>query len=149
MSCKRSTYIEFCHRFNESSFDRHRAPFVFTSSHCLNIAAKMWSLALMSWHNEKGLWAMRHITSERFKNIVQRPKKHSITLQGHCTSISLEGIFWEDLCFIAKSGGQSVSGLVSEIDEYRGESCTLTSALRLFVLEYHRTCERRCNTRPR
>ncbi len=80
----------------------------------------------------------RRITSKSFRNIAQRPTKHSITLRGHRTSISLEESYWNELFSIARSEGRSISGLVAEIDEYRGSSCTLTSAIRLFVLEYHR-----------
>ncbi|MBY4892264.1 aryl-sulfate sulfotransferase [Jannaschia sp. EhC01] len=63
-----------------------------------------------------------------------RPRKRSLTLQGHRTSVSLEDAFWEDLQAIAEARGQSVNALVAEIDAARGVSAGLASAIRVFVL---------------
>lgn len=63
-----------------------------------------------------------------------RPRKRSLTLQGHRTSVSLEDAFWEELLAIASDRGQSVNALVGEIDAARGVSSGLASAIRLFVL---------------
>ncbi|MEM9320796.1 MAG: ribbon-helix-helix domain-containing protein [Pseudomonadota bacterium] len=63
-----------------------------------------------------------------------RPRKRSLTLRGHRTSVSLEDAFWDALVAIAAERGQSVNALVAEIDEARGLSCGLASAIRVYVL---------------
>lgn len=67
-----------------------------------------------------------------------RPRKHSLTLNGHRTSVSLEDPFWEALCDLAQARGVSVNALVAEIDAARGLSAGLASAIRVFVLEKFR-----------
>lgn len=64
-----------------------------------------------------------------------RPRKRSLTLQGHRTSVSLEDAFWADLQAIAAARGQSINTLVAEIDAARGVSAGLASAIRVFVLD--------------
>ena len=59
--------------------------------------------------------------------------KHSLTIAGHRTSISLERAFWEELRAIAGLRGRSLSALVAEIDAARG-SANLCSAIRVYVL---------------
>lgn len=60
-------------------------------------------------------------------------KKHSLTLRGHRTSISLEDIFWQQLHAIAKKHNQSVQELIEAIDKTRRGN--LSSAIRVFVVE--------------
>lgn len=62
-----------------------------------------------------------------------RPVKHSLTLRGHRTSVSLEEEFWQEFRRIAKDKGQTINGLAIEIDEARGD-VGLASAIRVFVL---------------
>ncbi|MBF9031482.1 aryl-sulfate sulfotransferase [Rhodobacterales bacterium HKCCE3408] len=64
-----------------------------------------------------------------------RPRKHSVTLRGHRTSVSLEDAFWDELNAIAADRGVSVNALVAEIDEARGLTSGLASAIRVYVLE--------------
>ena len=64
-----------------------------------------------------------------------RPEKHSVTLRGHRTSISLEPEFWTEFCKIAKRTGRPINDLVAEIDEARGIDRGLGSAIRVFVLK--------------
>lgn len=64
-----------------------------------------------------------------------RPRKRSLTLQGHRTSVSLEDAFWQELQAIAQTRRQSVNALVAEIDGARGVSSGLASAIRVFVLD--------------
>jgi predicted DNA-binding ribbon-helix-helix protein len=64
-----------------------------------------------------------------------RPRKHSLTLQGHRTSVSLEDAFWDELRRIAEAEGKSVNELVAEIDAARGAKSGLASAIRVYVLE--------------
>jgi predicted DNA-binding ribbon-helix-helix protein len=59
-------------------------------------------------------------------------RKHSITINGHRTSISLEAPFWDMLREIAATRGQSLASLVQHVD--RNRDAGLSSALRLFVL---------------
>jgi predicted DNA-binding ribbon-helix-helix protein len=66
-----------------------------------------------------------------------RMRKHSVVIAGHRTSISLESAFWDALRELAKERGLSVSALVAEIDETRGEA-NLSSALRVHVLQAFR-----------
>lgn len=63
-----------------------------------------------------------------------RPKKHSLTLRGHRTSVSLEDEFWREFLQIAKTRGVAVNALAAEIDEARGTTSGLASAIRVFVL---------------
>ena len=64
--------------------------------------------------------------------------KRSIAIAGHRTSISLEEPFWSALTEIASGRGLSVSGLVAEIDRDRPSKTNLSSAVRVFVLDWYR-----------
>ena len=67
-----------------------------------------------------------------------RPRKRSLILNGHNTSVSLEDLFWEELKNIAKEEELSINQLVATIDESRNiEKSGLATALREFVLKYH------------
>lgn len=63
-----------------------------------------------------------------------RPVKHSLTLRGHRTSVSLEEAFWLEFRRIAQARGQTINALAAEIDEARGTEAGLASAIRVFVL---------------
>ena len=63
-----------------------------------------------------------------------RPVKHSVTLNGHRTSVSLEDEFWLALRDIAAEKGIPINALVAEIDVDRGAEMGLASAIRLYVL---------------
>ena len=63
-----------------------------------------------------------------------RPKKHSLTLRGHRTSVSLEDEFWNAFREIAARDGRAINELAADIDEARGTDTGLASAIRLFVL---------------
>ncbi|UWR23882.1 ribbon-helix-helix domain-containing protein [Sulfitobacter sp. S190] len=63
-----------------------------------------------------------------------RPVKHSVTLRGHRTSISLEDAFWHELRSIAQDKGIPINALVAEIDADRGMESGLASAIRVYVL---------------
>lgn len=64
-----------------------------------------------------------------------RPVKHSLTLRGHRTSVSLEDLFWREFRAIAEARGQPINQLAAEIDAARGD-IGLASAIRVFVLEH-------------
>ena len=63
--------------------------------------------------------------------------KRSIVIDGHKTSVSLEDAFWRDLKNIAHTQQATLSDLVARIDDTR-EQGNLSSAIRLYVLEYFR-----------
>ena len=67
--------------------------------------------------------------------MTSRPRKHSLTLRGHRTSVSLEDAFWVELQRLADAQGKSVNELVAEIDAGRGVKSGLASAIRVHVLE--------------
>lgn len=66
-----------------------------------------------------------------------RPVKHSLTLRGHRTSVSLEDEFWKAFRAIAAEKGRPINDLAAEIDEARGTEAGLASAIRLYVLAYY------------
>lgn len=67
-----------------------------------------------------------------------RPEKHSLTLHGHRTSVSLETEFWEAFREIAAARGVALNALAAEIDDARGGEEGLASAIRVFVLRHYR-----------
>lgn len=67
-----------------------------------------------------------------------RPVKHSLTLRGHRTSVSLEAPFWAAFREIAAAEGKGINQLAAEIDAARGVSAGLASAIRVYVLEFFR-----------
>lgn len=54
------------------------------------------------------------------------PIKHSVTIRGHRTSISLEPVFWEALRHAAEREGEALNALVARIDETRAASLSST-----------------------
>ncbi|WP_054308196.1 ribbon-helix-helix domain-containing protein [Mesorhizobium sp. 1M-11] len=63
-------------------------------------------------------------------------EKRSVTIRGHRTSYSLEKPFYDELAAIAESRGLTLASLVAEIDEQRSREANLSSALRLYVLNW-------------
>ncbi len=61
------------------------------------------------------------------------PRKHSLTIQGHATSLTLEPVFWDALVAAARDESKSLAGLVAEIDEAR--TTNLSSAIRVWLFE--------------
>ena len=66
-----------------------------------------------------------------------RPTKHSLTLRGHRTSVSLEQEFWDGFRNIADAEGMTLNALGAQIDTERGVDCGLASAIRLFVFRWY------------
>ena len=64
--------------------------------------------------------------------------KRSIVVAGHKTSVSLEEAFWNGMKEISGLRNLTLSELVGEIDNNRQQG-NLSSAIRLFVLDYFRT----------
>lgn len=67
------------------------------------------------------------------------PRKRSVVIAGHRTSLSLEEPFWRDLGEVARRRGVSLNALVAAIDTERNGN--LSSALRLFVRRCYRSGE--------
>ena len=64
--------------------------------------------------------------------------KRSIVVAGHKTSVSLEDAFWKGLKEIARVRHMTLSDLVAAVNSQR-QQANLSSALRLFVLDFYRT----------
>ncbi len=63
-----------------------------------------------------------------------RPEKHSLTLRGHRTSVSLEPEFWAAFRQAAKEERKAINELAVMIDEARGD-VGLASAIRVWILK--------------
>lgn len=66
-----------------------------------------------------------------------RPVKHSLTLRGHRTSVSLEEEFWRAFRTIAHERDLPINALAAEIDETRDVDTGLASAIRVYVLNHY------------
>ncbi len=64
--------------------------------------------------------------------------KRSVIVSGQKTSVSLEDAFWSSLKDIATRQGLSLSQQLAIIDAHR-HTGNLSSAIRLYVLDYFRT----------
>lgn len=72
------------------------------------------------------------------------PKKRSVTIDGHRTSVSLEDDFWTGLGHAARSRGVTRAVLIGRIDYARPPEVGLATAIRLFVLaETRREAQKR------
>ncbi|MGI3211319.1 ribbon-helix-helix domain-containing protein [Roseovarius tibetensis] len=71
-----------------------------------------------------------------------RPVKHSLTLRGHRTSVSLEAEFWDAFRDIAALQGVAINELAARIDAERGMEAGLASAIRVYVLRHYRDRDR-------
>lgn len=64
-----------------------------------------------------------------------RPEKHSLTLRGHRTSVSMEAEFWEAFRTLAAARALSLNTLAAEIDASRPPDVGLASAIRVHILK--------------
>ena len=62
--------------------------------------------------------------------------KRSVTIAKHRTSVSLEQEFWNGMGDVARARGLSLNKLIAENDADRDPEQGLSSALRVFVLEW-------------
>jgi predicted DNA-binding ribbon-helix-helix protein len=65
-------------------------------------------------------------------------RKRTFILDGHKSGAAVEDAFWDAFKEIAAAQGIPVSQLISAIDSER-QHPNLSSAIRLFVLEYYRS----------
>ncbi|WP_417807812.1 ribbon-helix-helix domain-containing protein [Thioclava sp.] len=70
---------------------------------------------------------------------MSRPKKRSLTLGGHRTSVTLEDEFWQAFRDIADQKEKGINELAAEIDVERGVDAGLATAIRLYVLAHYRS----------
>ena len=63
-----------------------------------------------------------------------RPKKRSLTLNGHRTSVSLEDPFWSYFYKLAIEKNISLNTLASDIDVKRQSDIGLATSIRIFCL---------------
>lgn len=64
---------------------------------------------------------------------MSKPQKHSVLIHSHRTSFTLEEEFWQAFQEIAEKKNQSISRLITEIDDNR--QTNLSCAIRVFVLK--------------
>jgi predicted DNA-binding ribbon-helix-helix protein len=64
-----------------------------------------------------------------------RPVKHSLTLRGHRTSVSLEAAFWQAFRDLAEAEGKTLNALATEVDANREADVGLASAIRVHILQ--------------
>lgn len=69
--------------------------------------------------------------------MTRRPVKHSLTLNGHRTSVLLEPEFWTAFREIARQKDLPINALAAEIDAERGLDAGLASAIRVYVLRHY------------
>ena len=62
--------------------------------------------------------------------------KHSVTINGHRTSITLEQLFWESFKEIAAIQGKSITTIIAELDANQPEN--LSSAIRIYILQFYK-----------
>jgi predicted DNA-binding ribbon-helix-helix protein len=67
---------------------------------------------------------------------MDKPRKRSITIAGHATSISLEAPFWNALKEIANHQKMSQKDLIAEIDNAK-RMASLSSAIRVYILSWY------------
>ena len=63
---------------------------------------------------------------------------HTVWIADRATSVSLEDAFWQSLKGIASERDMTRSELVASIDAERRRGSNLSSAIRLFVLDFYR-----------
>jgi predicted DNA-binding ribbon-helix-helix protein len=65
-------------------------------------------------------------------------RRHSVTINGHRTSVAIEDEFWTEVTRMARQRGISTARLIAEVDRTRTAQtppANLSSALRLYVLD--------------
>ncbi|EJF77188.1 hypothetical protein MCO_01367 [Bartonella sp. DB5-6] len=64
------------------------------------------------------------------------PRKISVRIGGHTTSVSLEQPFLDILKAIARKKGQSLAFIITDFDSKRPQKASLSASLRVYALQY-------------
>ena len=67
---------------------------------------------------------------------MDKPRKRSITILGHATSVSLGAPFWDAIRDIASQQDMSTQDLIAEIDNSK-RMASLSSAIRVYILSWY------------
>ena len=78
-----------------------------------------------------------HLEGHKKRSMSLKPKKRSLTLRGHRTSVSLEDRFWTAFRQIAADENLAINALAAKVDEERPFEEGLASAIRDYVLQYY------------
>lgn len=70
-------------------------------------------------------------------------RKHSVSIRGHRTSITLENAFMDALRQMAGERGIAVAALIADIDGAQETPGNLSSAIRVAVLDWALNTDRR------
>ena len=62
-------------------------------------------------------------------------KKHSLTILGHRTSVTLEDAFYDALKLAAQEENLSLSHLIGQIEQEKKVTYNLSSAIRVFLFK--------------
>src|ERR1700681_733118 len=89
-------------------------------------------------HQARGRFAGSAPARRRGRVMKSPVVKRSIVVAGHKTGVSLEEAFWNGMKEISRLRDMTLSELVGEVDSIRQQG-NLSSAIRLFVLDYFRT----------
>jgi predicted DNA-binding ribbon-helix-helix protein len=65
-------------------------------------------------------------------------RKRSVVIGGRKTSVSLEDQFWDALWEIAGNENEAISSVIGRIANRERQDTNLSSAIRLYVLDYYR-----------
>ena len=103
------------------------------SRHCGALRKRPWARKPMARNKACGAGGL---TLSLDPGLAQ-PKKRSLTIAGHRTSITLEDAFWRELQTAAAEMEVSVTALASAIDAAR-EPAGLSAAIRVFLLTRQR-----------
>ena len=68
--------------------------------------------------------------------------KRAILVNGRKTSVSVEDAFWEALHDISRRRRTPMNAIVTEINRNRREGESLSSAIRVWLIEYYRATDR-------
>jgi predicted DNA-binding ribbon-helix-helix protein len=72
-----------------------------------------------------------------------RWKPRSIWVDGHRSTVRLEPVMWEALGDIARHHSIPVIALIDRIGKQRPSGYSLTSAIRVYIVEFYRAAVRR------
>jgi predicted DNA-binding ribbon-helix-helix protein len=93
-------------------------------------------------HSRRRWRSSGHAASGADANMESTIRKRSIHIRGQKTSISLENEFWDAFREIAEAQDARPTDAINLIDRERSAGTNLSSAIRLFMLDYFRSRRR-------